>query len=52
MTDMQRLLNKLEELRTENIALRNENGQLQMQNERLKNECSRLHAQIRNEDGK
>ena len=51
MTDMQRLFNELEELRTENIALKNQNGQLQRKNERLKNECSRLHAQIRNASG-
>lgn len=42
MTDMQRLLGELVELREENAKLRNEKYELQAENARLKNENSGL----------
>jgi len=49
MTDMKRLLNELEELREENIVLRNKKTELELENVKLKTECSKLHAQMKNE---
>ncbi len=48
MTDMMRMLNELDELRTQNVDLKNQNCQLQLENNRLKNECEILHAQLKN----
>lgn len=50
MTDMQRLLNELEELRVENSALKSQKSDFEYQKNNLKKLCAELQSKVKNSE--